>query len=55
MIFEKDPKKGEAGRKLEALVFGGTMDYMIDPDKGTGMYEVCSHIVALVQGQFVEI
>lgn len=37
LIFEKNPEKGEAGRKLEALVFGGTMEYMVDPDKKTIM------------------
>ena len=43
------PNKGEAGRKLEALLFGGTMEYTVDPDKKTIRDdEVCPHIVALV-------
>lgn len=54
-IFDKHPEIGEAGRKLEALVFGGTMEYMVDPDKNFDWYDVCSHIIALVQGQLVEI
>ncbi|CAF9925879.1 hypothetical protein IMSHALPRED_006810 [Imshaugia aleurites] len=37
--FDKHPKKGEAGYKLEKEVFGGTMNYMMDPDTGTKIDE----------------
>lgn len=46
--FDKHPKKGEAGYKLEKEVFGGTMNYMMDPDTGTKIDEVCSHMVSRV-------
>ena len=41
--FDKYPNKGEAGRRLEALIFGGTMDYLVDPDTGTGWDEVFTY------------
>ena len=62
LMYDKEPNKGEAGRKLEALAFGGTMEYMVDPDTGAGAEpeggkprKVSSHIIALVRGRFVGI
>lgn len=55
IAWEKNPNEGEAGRKLEFLVSGGTMEYWVDPDTGTRPDEVCSHMVALVPDQSVGI
>ena len=55
MSWEKYPNEGEAGRKLEDIIFGGTIDYVVDPDTGTRFDEVCSHMFTLVRGQSVGI
>lgn len=51
--FDQSPNKGEAGRKLEALIFGGVIENWEDPDPGHEKREVCSQAVASVQGQSV--
>lgn len=49
--YKDDPKVGEAGRRLEALILGGTMGYWVDADHGTEDDEVCLQMVALIQNQ----
>lgn len=51
LMAGKDVTQGEAGRKLEDVLFGGTVDYARDPDTETADESVCSDTVALVQGQ----
>ncbi len=48
-------ERGEAGRKLEALVFGGTLAFWPYPIGETSEDAVCSLMVAPVQGQSVGI
>lgn len=55
VYYDPKPEKGEAGRKLEALVFGGTMEFWEYPDAETRYDAVCSLGVTPVQGQSVGI
>ncbi len=52
--YKSNPDKGEAGRKLEALVFGGTIEYWEYPDAETRDDAVSSLMVAPVQGNLLE-
>ena len=53
--FEPSMERGEAGRKLEGLVFGGTLDFFTYAVGETREDAVCSLMVAPVQGQSVGI
>lgn len=46
--------EGESGRRLEQLVFGGTIYFWDDPVIGTPNDHVCTHILALIRGESAE-
>ena len=51
--WDPSPNARVVGYTLEALIFGGTIEYWVDPDHGTSFDEVRSHLVATVQGPSV--
>ena len=53
--LEPWPGRGEAGRRLEYYVFGGTLAFLEYPIGETRKDAVCSLIVAPAQGQSVGI
>ena len=49
--WDPSPIAGVVGYTLEALLFGGTIEYWVDLDHGTSFDEVRSHIVTAAQGR----